>query len=431
MRIAIFEDAEASDFAPVALTRPVFELLCGHFSLRERLIRFLDVHDWGAFVRPHLAETYREEQAEAWVNDFAWLAHQPTLLINGRWLASAEGIEQLKEADFETVGVCGDSIAFILLDADESSLLCDRDFDDPLLKIAAGRNEVRAYGHLVERPWHLIDLNAHQIEQDFHLRKVAGGKADLGQIAVLGSPENVYIDPAADVDPFVVIDARAGSVFVDAGVQLQAFTRLEGPVFIGADTQTFRANIKAGSSIGEVCRVGGEIEASIMHGYVNKYHDGFLGHAYVCPWVNLGALTTNSDLKNDYSNVRVPLAGEPIDSRSRKVGCFIGDHSKTALCSLFNTGSSIGVMTMVLPGGELLPKHIPSFSRVWHGQIDDELDIDGSIATARVAMERRNVELTSAQERLLLYLNKQTQQERTDAVNRFRAKEVGLSIVRP
>ena len=126
------------------------------------------------------------------------------------------------------------------------------------------------------------------------------------------------------------------------------FTRIEGPAYIGRESQLFRAHIREGTSIGPVCRIGGELEASIVHGWCNKYHDGFLGHSYVCPWVNLGALTTNSDLKNDYSPVRVPLAGESLDTGSTKVGCFIGDHTKTALASLINTGSSIGVMTMEL-----------------------------------------------------------------------------------
>ncbi len=159
-----------------------------------------------------------------------------------------------------------------------------------------------------------------------------------------------------------------------------------------------------------------------MHGFVNKYHDGFLGHGYVCPWVNLGALTTNSDLKNDYSTVRVPLSGSSIDSGSTKVGCFIGDHTKTALCSQFNTGSSIGVMTMILPGGELLPKHVPPFSRVWHGVIDDRVDLNAGIDTARIAMSRRNCELTTAQERLLRELHLQTATERAAAIERFRTR---------
>src|SRR5207253_6628464 len=108
-------------------------------------------------------------------------------------------------------------------------------------------------------------------------------------------------------------------ISVEAGAVIQSFTRLEGPCHVGTQSQLFRANVRGGTTIGPVCRVGGEIEASILHGYVNKYHDGFLGHSYLCPWVNLGALSTNSDLKNDYSIVRVPLEGRSVDTGLSKV----------------------------------------------------------------------------------------------------------------
>ena len=430
MRIAFFEDSAAAGFAPIALTRPVFELVCGHFSLRERLIRRLSVHDWGAFIRPELVETFRESNSEAHVNDFTWLAEEPTLLINARWLPSQTGIQELANVTEDIVGRIGDTIAFVKLEPFESALLAEGEFDDPMQQLSGTRRSVAADGHLVTRPWDLVDLNPELLVQDFAQRAKSGGKANLGQVAVLGKPEHVYVDPSAEIDPFVVIDARGGPVYIDAGARVQAFTRLEGPVFVGRDSQLFRANVKAGTTIGPVCRIGGEIESSIIHGYANKYHDGFLGHSYVCPWVNLGALTTNSDLKNNYSEVRVPLTGTPISTGSTKIGSFIGDHTKTALCSLFNTGSSIGVMTMLLPGGELLPRNIPSFTRVWHGVIDDQLDLDESIETARYAMGRRNQELTPAEERLLRHLYRKSQPEREAAVERFESKRTTLRLVR-
>ena len=430
MRIAFFEDNGADGFAPIALTRPVFELLCGQFSLRERLIRFLDVHEWGVFIRPYLEQTYREFSPEAFVNDCVWLGEEPTLLINARWLPSPESIEQLKTVGSDVAGFCGETLAFLVVDPFESSLLSNSEWSDPLLKIAGTRNAARADGKVVSHPWDLIDFNPEQLEADFRSCNFSGGQIEFGpQIAVLGDRQNVFVSPSADIDPFVVIDARNCSVSIGDGVKVQAYTRIEGPCHIGFESQLFRANVKAGTTIGPVCRVGGEIENAILHGYANKYHDGFLGHGYVCPWVNMGALSTNSDLKNDYSTVRVPLSGEAIDSGSTKVGCFIGDHSKTAVCSLFNTGTSIGVMTMLLPGGELLPKFVPSFARVWHGELDNKLNLEAALDTARTAMDRRGQDLTLAQERLLRHLHESTAEQRKSAIVRQRARQAGLTIV--
>ncbi|NQV27823.1 MAG: hypothetical protein HQ518_26030 [Rhodopirellula sp.] len=430
MRIAFFEDDGADGFAPIALTRPVFELVCGQFSLRERLIRFLDVREWGVFIRPYLEQTYREFSPEAFVNDCVWLGEEPTLLINARWLPTPEAIEQLSTVGSDVAGFCDGTLAYLLVDPFESSLLSDSEWAEPLLKIAGTRNAAAVTGKVASHPWDLIDFNSAQLEADFRSCRFIGGQTDFGpQVAVLGDPNDVFVSPSADIDPFVVIDARNGPVSIDTGVKVQAFTRIEGPCHIGSGSQLFRANVKAGTTIGPVCRVGGEIENSILHGFANKYHDGFLGHGYVCPWVNMGALSTNSDLKNDYSTVRVPLSGEPVDSGSTKVGCFIGDHSKTAVCSLFNTGTSIGVMTMLLPGGELLPKFVPSFGRVWHGELDDNLNLEAALGTARTAMDRRGHDLTLAQERLLRHLYEETREQRKAAIVRQRARQVGLSIV--
>jgi UDP-N-acetylglucosamine diphosphorylase/glucosamine-1-phosphate N-acetyltransferase len=422
MRVALFEDQAATEnFSPIALLRPVFELLCGHFSARERAMRFLPVTEWGAFLRPELVEVYQEEHREAAVNNLDWLRVGPTLFLNGRWLADPK---ILPKCDPDTAGIIDDCVAYLTLDPNDIARLTEADVDAALMQIARSRRRVAAPGKLVRYPWDLIHHNSVQISADYSARTFASSKVDRSgsQIAIVGNPEQVYIDPSATIDPFVVIDARNGPVTIEAGALIQAFTRLEGPCHVGRGSQLFRANVRGGTSIGPVCRVGGEVERAILHGYLNKYHDGFLGHSYVCPWVDLGALTTNSDLKSDYSIVKVPLQGHPVDSGELKVGCFIGDHTKTAIGSLFNTGSSIGVMCLILPDGELLPKHIPSFSRIWHGHLIDGYPLERGLETARHAMERRNVELTEAQENLLRKIHTDTQFERDRAIERFRIK---------
>jgi UDP-N-acetylglucosamine diphosphorylase/glucosamine-1-phosphate N-acetyltransferase len=416
-RIAFFEDFAADQFGPIALLRPVFELLCGHFSLRERVVRALEPTDWGAFVRPHLRETYTQQHPQAHVNDKRWLSEAPTLLFNGRWLPE---IALLADLQPDEAVVVGETVVALTLQPEEAARLSFDDWQRDLTRFTSTRRIVDCGGVLIHYPWDLVHHNPRQIALDHRLRTDRTSPVDHGpHFAIQGRPEDVYLDPAAQFDPFVVVDARRGPVWIEGGVRVQPFTRIEGPAFIGRESQLFRAHIREGTSIGPVCRVGGELEASILQGWCNKYHDGFLGHSYVCPWVNLGALTTNSDLKNDYSPVRVPLAGQPLDTGSTKVGCFIGDHTKTALASLINTGSSIGVMTMILPGGELLPKHIPSFTRLWHGRLEPLPDgVESSLAAARTAMLRRGCTLTSADERLLRQVFELTRVERDAALRR-------------
>ena len=157
--------------------------------------------------------------------------------------------------------------------------------------------------------------NPAQLVHDF----VAAGRSGIeGKVeepnAIRGSRKDVYVAPGAVVHPMVVIDAEHGPVYLDEGVEVHPFTRIEGPCYVGKKSILLGTKCREGNSIGPMCRVGGEVEESIIHGYSNKYHDGFLGHAYVGEWVNLGALTTNSDLKNDYSSVtrgpRRPDAGQ-------------------------------------------------------------------------------------------------------------------------
>ena len=153
--------------------------------------------------------------------------------------------------------------------------------------------------------------------------------------AIRGSQKDVYVAPGVAVHPMVVIDAEHGPVYSTRGSRSIPSRASKGPCYIGKKSILLGAKCREGNSIGPMCRVGGEVEESIIHGYSNKYHDGFLGHAYVGEWVNLGALTTNSDLKNDYSSVSVMLDGKtPIDTGSTKVGSLIGDHTKTSIGTL-------------------------------------------------------------------------------------------------
>jgi UDP-N-acetylglucosamine diphosphorylase/glucosamine-1-phosphate N-acetyltransferase len=416
-RTAFFEDAAAEQLRPLTLLRPVFELLCGHFSVRERWVRFGEVHEWGAWLRPELAATYAEQHPEARINDARWSAGGATMFINGRWLPPAGALPDLSP---QAAAYVGDTLVAMMVESREAGGIAWDNLGPELARLAGGRQRTQAGGALVRFPWDLVTHNAATLRADFALRKQNCGRVrNDAHVVVQGDSAEVYVDPTAEIDPFVVIDARNGPVWIDAGARILPFTRIEGPALIGRETQVFRAHVRGGTTIGPVCRVGGEIEESVLHGYVNKYHDGFLGHSYVCPWVNLGALTSNSDLKNDYSTVRVPAGTDSIDTGSTKVGCFVGDHSKAAIGSLINTGTIVGVMSMLLPDGGLLPKFVPSFSWHRHGRIESSADLlERGIESARSAMSRRGCALTTAGEQLLRQAYVATQSERAGALDR-------------
>ncbi len=414
MRVLLVEDEGCRTLTPIALLRPAFELLCGHHCLRARVCQAFPDASWGVSVRPWLQDVYREEHPDCHVNDDHWMHQDSVLVINGRWIP--DGPLSRDMFDSARTGRTDDGqIAWIHLDRRQIAELqsdwdCLEDFCAPGPERPVG-------GILIRHPWDAVERNSRQIELDFSGAGVS--QQPSGEhVCVLGDPCDVYVSERAVIDPFVVIDARSGPVSIGHDVHIQPFTRIEGPAHVASESRLFRAHIRAGTTIGPVCRVGGEIEESILHSYVTKYHDGFLGHSYVSPWVNFGAMTTTSDLKNNYADVKVPLQGRPVPTGLSKVGTFFGDHTKTAVDSMFNTGSSIGVMCMVLPDGGLLPRHIPSFSSVLYGTLSMSWTLESGLDAARVAMSRRGRALTPALEQQLRTLYELTREERERALAR-------------
>lgn len=420
MRVCFWEDDSTSQFSPLTLARPVFELVCGRFSLRERLQRAWQLSEWGALLRPHLTAVYRESEPEARLNDEQWLDEGGILLLNGRWMP--EILTQLPCQPHQSAWVGEEPVA-LWLEEGEWSESSSTPLRDRIRRVAEVRTRLEVGGQLLERPWNLVDRNPRQLVEDYPLGTFYSQRFARRGVEILGSETQLSVSPLADVEPFVVLDTRPGPISIEDGARIKSFTRIEGPCHIGRETHVFRGQLTAGTTIGPVCRVGGEVENTIMHGYANKYHVGFLGHSYICPWVNIGAQSGTSDLKFDYSNVRVPLDGDLVETNRKKVGSFIGDHTKTAVNSLFDTGTAIGVMAMVLPDGDLIPRHVPSFSRYWQGQILESWPLEKLFDIARTAMDRRGMEFSSTQEMLFRLLYAQTEDERRKAFERMERKQ--------
>ncbi len=207
---------------------------------------------------------------------------------------------------------------------------------------------------------------------------------------VIGDPAEVIMLGAV-VEPGVTFDVRGGAVVVEEHAYVRGGTRLEGPVYIGAGTEILGGPVSH-CSIGPRCKVRGEIAHSVLFGFANKSHDGFVGHTVLGRWVNLGAGTVTSNLKNTYGPVRLEVAGERIETGRQFLGALVGDHAKTAIGTLLNTGTVIGVGANVF-GATPPPKYVPPF--VW-GVDGGRMDRDGFLTVAARMMPRRQIEVTDA-----------------------------------
>lgn len=392
MRICIYEDSAVQWLEPITLTRPAFALWCGAERVWERQRRQFNASDIGFWTRANLAEVWKVEQPGHPVNDVNWAREATTVWINGRWMPAAD-----TRIDPTTphVGLINGEVAYAVLSQPEAPR--SDDIDAWLVEWKNRLTHVSTTGDLFEYLWEYVDGNSDALRADAAwFRAKHGNKSIPAQAAILGPADDFIVADDAMVEPFVYADTRGGPVMIDRGAIVHSFSRLEGPCYVGPGSWIVGAKLRAGSTIGPVCRMGGEIEASIVQGFSNKYHDGFLGHSYLGEWVNLAAATQTSDLRNDYDNVRVSVNGQRVATGRSKIGSYIGDHTKTGLGALLNTGSSVGAFASLLPSGSLLPQAIPSFCQAAHGQLSELWDLRKLFQTATKVMSRRGRALTDA-----------------------------------
>ena len=414
MITVLWEDFLWEKYYPLTLTHAVFELRIGCLNLIERAKHYFPENTIFAVARSELREKLSSEGLKPLSSADV---SEKALFINGRAVPRKEDFAKFTECEETTLFVSNDTVVAIFA------------LPEDLAKIAEIMNSPpteNSYRQLVERfpkkecnvtitsaIWEIIHINSRQISLDF--ADIFSNMASLGMIheraVVFG---DVRVGGGSVVSPFAVLDGSEGPVIVGRNVEISPCAVILGPAYIGDGTRIMpHAKIREGTSIGPVCRVGGEVEESIIQGFSNKYHDGFLGHAFVGEWVNLGALTTNSDLKNNYHNIRVSTPFGVFETGFNKVGTFIGDHAKLGIGSLLPSGGTIGVCANFFGGG-MAPKALPSF--VW-GSLDDgfvDYDLEKAIDTARIVMGRRERELTPQLEALLRSVFERTKKDREE-----------------
>lgn len=418
MRVAVFEDSTVLNLTPLTYTKAIFDLLVGCYTLLERVILEFGRVDY-VFVRSYLTVFYAEERS---LHTNPQETDDSLLLINPRYIVNQLAVGLLKAKAEECnplVLLHGDNVVGALIPERLAiELLNSCSYSEELEQfLKNSRFKFHALSlescRGIENLWNLIEWNEELLSNDLLAccGKLEGDVSD--KAVILGG--KVSIMEGAEIGPYAVIDCRKGPVFIDKGAVVNPFSYIEGPSYIGKDTVVMPgAKLRGGVVIGPTCRVGGEVEKTVFHGYSNKYHDGFIGHAYVGEWVNLGALTTNSDLKNTYGTVRVTTARGREDTCRMKVGAFIGDMAKTSIGTFIYTGKRIGVASH-LHG--LVAEDVPSFT-IYAKQFGCELlelELESAIKTQKRMMARRGIPMSEAMERLIRDVFRITAEERQKA----------------
>jgi UDP-N-acetylglucosamine diphosphorylase/glucosamine-1-phosphate N-acetyltransferase len=363
----------APSWAPFAGVRPLCELRAGAHLVRERWETFVGAEATAIFALPHLAgfpepgvpavETRRPVPGPAVIGSSTFaprglaphLPDAPARLTHG-------GI---------TVGW---------------AVPAGATWTGPLSQAQA----IGVQGVLLRGVHDLVSALEHLLRED--LLGLLGESDPVPRgTTVIGDPAWVVLREAA-VEPGVVFDATAGPVVLESGVEVRAGARLEGPLWVGANTRVLGGPIR-GSAIGPWCVVRGEMAATVFLGYANKSHDGFVGHSVLGRWVNLGAGTITSNLKNTYGPVRLDVAGAKLETGHQFLGSLIADHAKTAIGTLLGTGTVVGAGASLFEGVRA-PKYVPPFS--WGGTGTERMTRDGFLAIVERVLPRRHVTVDDA-----------------------------------
>lgn len=382
--IYLYDDACARTFEPFALTRPTGEMRAGALLVRERWERALGARVAGHVSSPHLAH-FEEPGAPPVLTS--------GVLPRGSWLANARFAPALAALHSPDEVLAGDKLAAVRLARDvEVAALHDGTANIGSYAYQSGiRHEVTASaGWWMSEVW---DYVAHLVPMLEHDLPVLGAAmaTDLPAGAIRVGAHAVYVEAGAEIEGGVCFDVTAGPVLVRAGAHIQAFTRLVGPLYIGAGCTVTTDRI-ASSSIGDVCKVHGEVSNSIFIGHANKGHDGFVGHSILGRWVNLGAGTITSNLKNTYGTVQLWTPDGVRETGLQFLGTLFGDHTKTGIGLHLTTGTVLGAGANVF-GSVMPPKAVAPFSWGEAGAFA-EYRLDKFLDVAARMMSRRHVELT-------------------------------------
>lgn len=386
--LILFDGEETESLRPLTFLRPISELRLGIINLREKWERYLHEASW--LTEPHLSKKY----PAFWSAD--------NLLVRGSLVPNKDLVAALKNLAFEST-LWKDGL---LLGARTNRQVSVHEVE------GFEKNEYKGELIQINQLHQIFSLNDQVLIEDY--KAITGGRSSqpLSSTNKVIAPENLFIEEGAIVE-CAFINASEGPVYIGRNAQIMEGAMLRGPLSIGQSSKVkMGAKLYGSTTIGPWCSVGGEIENSVFLGYSNKGHDGFVGNSVVAEWCNFGADSNTSNLKNDYSPVRLwNYSSKRFEKTGLQFcGLILGDHSKCGINSMFNAGTVIGVCSNIFGAG--YPRNfVPSFAQGGVAGYQTHR-LKAALSTAEMVMKRRNRELTEDDKIILEKVFELTQENR-------------------
>jgi UDP-N-acetylglucosamine diphosphorylase / glucose-1-phosphate thymidylyltransferase / UDP-N-acetylgalactosamine diphosphorylase / glucosamine-1-phosphate N-acetyltransferase / galactosamine-1-phosphate N-acetyltransferase len=398
-QIVLFEDHLLHDMSPITLTRPAFAVTCACYTLYEIATAVAGSVAW--VVRDYL----HKNSLQRYPGDP--LRPGPKLFLNASIIPDVRYGERFKQLSAEAkpfVATAGGrvSAAFLPAGVPVPSPLSAENITPWLLELKLPLLEEEWF-KTFDHQYQVIKFLEPLFPENIAHRIRVGSYREL-KPGVFAAEDVSLADTA-------IFRTKDGPIVLERGVEVSDFAYVVGPVHVGARTRIIeRASLKERVCVGETCKIGGEVEASIIEGFTNKQHHGFLGHSWVGSWVNLGAGTSNSDLKNTYGEVRLEFPHRRVDTGMQFLGCIIGDYAKSAINTSIFTGKIIGVSRMLYG---FIGANVPSFCNYARsfGQIT-ECPVDQAVLIQRRMFARRGIKHCPEDAELLRAVFEQTRTER-------------------
>ena len=388
MNIYVYENDETSNMSPLSSNRATFDIRIGSETFLDRIKRIFPDDSISLFVRDELERVTKEKHSDLNVN--------PKEVDEGIWLL---GNVIWNKSDFkvfpnlETLFYNDNNLIGAFL-----TKTSGKDWLKSRKLISKTENQAELKSNYCPYLWNILSNIQNTLLYEFDDYKNNYKLSDYSGVELI-NPENIYIGKNVKIQPTTLINAENGPIIIDSGVNIYGQTYLEGPLYIGKNCLVKPLTQIENSAFGPMCKLGGEIDTVIIQGYSNKVHEGHLGDSFLGEWVNLGSGTQNSNLKNNYSSVNLELNNKTVETNKIHIGTFIGDHTKTAIGTKLNSGSVIGLGSMIATY-DFPPKLINPFTWYINGE-KRKVILDKFLKTTYHSMARRDKVLTELEIDLL------------------------------